>query len=231
MSARAIRLSDSWKVPLQAEFDSQYMADLGDFLRERRGDGAEIYPPMDSVFHALDAVPLDQVRVVILGQDPYHGPGQAHGLSFSVQKGVRIPPSLVNIYREIEDDLGIAPPKHGCLDAWARQGGLLLNSVLTVERGRPASHQGKGWERFTDAVIRLVSDKAEPSVFMLWGAYAKKKASRVDESRHLVIRTSHPSPMHDSAHKGFFGSRFASKANEFLQENGRTPVDWRLPEA
>ena len=228
MSGRAVRLSESWKIALQAEFDSTYMAELGDFLRERQGAGAEIYPAMDSVFHALDLVPLDQVRAVILGQDPYHGPGQAHGLSFSVPKGVRVPPSLVNVYREIENDIGVAPPRHGCLEAWARQGVLLLNSVLTVERGKPASHQGKGWERFTNAVIRVVSDQAEPSVFMLWGAYAKKKASRVDESRHLVIRTSHPSPTHDSANKGFFGSRFASRANGFLRENGRRPIDWAL---
>ena len=229
MNGRTIRLCDSWRIPLQAEFDSPYMAELGDFLRARRADGAEIYPPMDRVFHALEAVPLDEVRAVILGQDPYHGPGQAHGLSFSVPRGVRVPPSLVNVYKEIQSNLGITPPRHGCLEAWAEQGVLLLNSVLTVERGQAASHQGKGWERFTDAVIKLVSDKAEPSVFMLWGAYAKKKASRVDESRHLVIRTSHPSPLHDSAKKGFFGSKFASKANDFLRENERTPIDWELP--
>jgi uracil-DNA glycosylase len=230
MSARPVRLSDSWRVPLQAEFDSPYMTALGDFLRDRRKAGAEIFPAMDDVFHALDEVPLDRVKVVILGQDPYHGPGQAHGLSFSVQPGVKVPPSLVNVYRELEDDLGIPPARHGFLDAWARQGVLLLNSVLTVERGRPASHQGKGWERFTDAVVKLVSDEAPPSVFLLWGAQAKKKASRVDERRHLVIRTSHPSPMHDSASKGFFGSRFASKTNEYLTRHGRDPIDWRLPD-
>lgn len=229
MSQRQVRLSDSWRAPLQSEFDSQYMADLSAFLRERRAAGAEIYPAMDDVFHALDVVPLEDVKVVILGQDPYHGPGQAHGLSFSVKPGIRVPPSLLNVYRELQDDLGIPPARHGNLEAWARQGVLLLNSVLTVERGSPASHQGKGWERFTDAVVRLVSDRAPPSVFMLWGAQAKKKAARVDESRHLVIRTSHPSPAHDSANKGFFGSRFASRANAFLKEHGREPVDWTLP--
>ena len=229
VNKRAVKLSDSWRLPLQEEFDSPYMKDLGDFLRERRASGAEIFPSMDNVFHALETVPLESVKVVLLGQDPYHGPGQAHGLSFSVQPGVRTPPSLVNIYKELHDDLGIEPARHGFLESWARQGVLLLNSVLTVERGKPASHKGKGWEQFTDAVIKLVSDKAPPSVFLLWGAYAKKKAAKVDESRHLVIRTSHPSPMHDSANKGFFGSRFASRTNDFLVRNGRDPIDWRLP--
>lgn len=229
MSGRPVRLSESWREPLQTEFDSPYMGELSAFLRQRKTSGAEIFPPMDEVFHALDAVALEDVRAVIIGQDPYHGPGQAHGLSFSVRTGVRVPPSLANVFREIEDDLGIPPARHGNLEAWARQGVLLLNSVLTVERGSPTSHQGRGWERFTDAVVKLVSDQAPPSVFLLWGAYAKKKAARVDESRHLVIRTSHPSPSHDSANKGFFGSRFASRTNAFLVENGRDPIDWRLP--
>jgi uracil-DNA glycosylase len=182
---------------------------------------------------ALELTPLDEVKVVILGQDPYHGPGQAHGLCFSVQPGVRTPPSLVNIYKELESDLGIKPARHGFLEHWARQGVLLLNSVLTVEMGRAASHQGKGWERFTDAVIAKVNARAEPVVFMLWGAYAQKKAAFVDSidkgGRHLVLKAAHPSPL--SAHNGFLGCRHFSKANAFLEQHGMKPIDWALPEA
>jgi uracil-DNA glycosylase len=171
----------------------------------------------------LDLTPLGQVKVVILGQDPYHGEGQAHGLCFSVRPGVRIPPSLVNIYKELEDDLGIPPARHGYLEHWAKQGVLLLNSVLTVERSLAASHQGKGWEKFTDAVIARVNEQESPAVFMLWGSYAQRKAAFVDTRKHLVLKAPHPSPL--SAHNGFFGSRHFSKANNFLMANGLDPID------
>jgi uracil-DNA glycosylase len=205
-------LNESWKNPLQAEFDAPYMANLKAFLLAEREQGKRIYPKGSQWFHALEATPLEKVRVVILGQDPYHGDGQAHGLCFSVQKGVRAPPSLVNIYKELQ--------------AWARQGVLLLNSVLTVEAGQAASHQGKGWERFTDAVIKLVNDQPRPVVFMLWGNYAQKKAAFVDRNRHLVLASAHPSPL--SAHNGFFGSKPFSKTNVFLQEQSQLPINWGL---
>ncbi|GLI98156.1 uracil-DNA glycosylase [Sphingobium sp. BS19] len=226
-----VKLHDSWKVPLANEFDEPYMLALRQFLLAEKGAGKHIFPKGSEYFRALDLTTLDQVRVVILGQDPYHGPGQAHGLAFSVQPGVRTPPSLVNIYKELQSDLGIAPPRHGFLEHWAQQGVLLLNSVLTVERAQAASHQGKGWERFTDAVIRLVNAKPDPVVFMLWGAYAQKKAAFVDSidkgGRHLVIKSAHPSPL--SAHNGFLGSRPFSKANAFLESHGAPPIDWALP--
>lgn len=222
-----VKLHESWLTPLQVEFDSPYMAALKQFLVAEKAAGKRIFPPGSLWFHALDTTPLDQVRVVILGQDPYHGPGQAHGLCFSVQPGVRVPPSLVNIYKELHDDLGIAAPNHGHLEAWAKQGVLLLNSVLTVEAHRAASHQGKGWERFTDAVIRLVEARDQPVVFILWGSYAQRKAAFVDQSKHLVLKSPHPSPL--SAHNGFFGSRPFSKANRFLEQQGMTPIDWQVP--
>ncbi|WP_306120197.1 MULTISPECIES: uracil-DNA glycosylase [unclassified Roseitalea] len=222
-----IKLHESWREPLRSEFESPYMAELKRFLVAEKAAGKRIFPPGGDWFHALDATPLDRVRVVILGQDPYHGPGQAHGLCFSVRPGVRVPPSLVNIYRELEDDLGIAPPDHGHLEHWARQGVLLLNAVLTVEAHRAASHRGRGWERFTDAVIRLVDARETPAVFILWGSYAQKKAAFVDRSKHLVLTAPHPSPL--SAHNGFFGSKPFSKANAFLEANGLAPIDWRLP--
>jgi uracil-DNA glycosylase len=221
-----VTLHESWKAPLQAEFDAPYMAALKDFLVGERDKGKRIFPKGSEWFHALDVTPLERVRVVILGQDPYHGEGQAHGLCFSVKPGVRPPPSLINIYKEMQDDLGLKPPSHGNLEAWARQGVLLLNAVLTVEAGLAASHQGKGWERFTDAVIRLVNDQPRPVVFILWGSYAQRKASFVDRQRHLVLASAHPSPL--SAHNGFFGSRPFSKANEFLIANGQDPIDWSL---
>ena len=227
MAATDIKIGESWKAPLAAEFSSPYMAELKNFLLEQKQEGRRIFPKGAEYFRALDLTPLDEVRVVILGQDPYHGEGQAHGLCFSVQPGVRIPPSLVNIYKEMETDLGIPPARHGFLEHWARQGVLLLNSVLTVEMGRAASHQGRGWERFTDAVIRAVNEQEKPVVFILWGSYAQKKAAFVDRSRHLVLRSPHPSPL--SAHNGFFGTRPFSKANEFLVKHGRTPIDWQLP--
>ncbi|KMS65316.1 hypothetical protein BVRB_037220, partial [Beta vulgaris subsp. vulgaris] len=186
-----------------------YMQDLRAFLVEEKSQGKTIFPKGSEYFRAMDLTPLDEVRVVILGQDPYHGAGQAHGLCFSVRPGVRIPPSLVNIYKEMEADLGIPPARHGFLESWARQGVLLLNSVLTVEEGRAAAHQGRGWERFTDAVIRAVNEQPQPVVFILWGSYAQKKAAFVDTKRHLVLKSVHPSPL--SAHSGFFGSRHFSK--------------------
>ena len=225
--ASEVKIGESWKAPLAAEFSDPYMADLKRFLLEQKQEGRRIFPKGVEYFRALDLTPLDEVRVVILGQDPYHGEGQAHGLCFSVQPGVRIPPSLVNIYKEMQEDLGIAPARHGFLEHWAKQGVLLLNSVLTVEMGRAASHQGRGWERFTDAVIRAVNEQEKPVVFILWGSYAQKKAAFVDRSRHLVLRSPHPSPL--SAHNGFFGSRPFSKANAFLVEHGREPIDWQLP--
>ena len=186
-----------------------------------------VLPPRHQTFRAFELCPLDKVKVVILGQDPYHGEGQAHGLCFSVQPGVRPPPSLVNIYKELESDLGIPRPRHGFLESWAKQGVLLLNSVLTVEMGQAAAHQGKGWEPFTDEIIRIVNAKTEPVVFLLWGAYAQKKAAFVDADRHLVLKAAHPSPL--SAHNGFLGCRHFSKANAFLEANGQTPIDWTLP--
>lgn len=221
-----VTLHESWKAPLQAEFDAPYMAALKEFLVTERDKGKRIFPKGSEWLHALDVTPLEQVRVVILGQDPYHGEGQAHGLCFSVKPGVRPPPSLINIYKEMKSDLGLEPPSHGNLEAWAKQGVLLLNAVLTVEAGLAASHQGKGWERFTDAVIRLVNDQPWPVVFILWGAYAQRKAAFVDRQRHLVLASAHPSPL--SAHNGFFGSRPFSKANAFLVANGQNPIDWDL---
>ncbi|MCM2473298.1 uracil-DNA glycosylase [Rhizobium sp. CG5] len=229
MTATEIRLEDSWKRVLGPEFSSPYMQQLRAFLLAEKAQGKHIFPRGPEYFRALDLTPLEHVRVVILGQDPYHGAGQAHGLCFSVQPGVRTPPSLVNIYKELQADLGIAPARHGFLESWARQGVLLLNSVLTVEEARAASHQGKGWERFTDAVIRTVNDECQNVVFILWGAYAQKKAAFVDQTRHLVLKSPHPSPL--SAHNGFFGSRPFSKANEFLVSRGLEPIDWRLPDA
>jgi uracil-DNA glycosylase len=224
----SVNLHPSWLEPLRAEFELPYMADLKRFLVAERQAGKRIFPAGANWFRALDLTPLDQVKVVILGQDPYHGPGQAHGLCFSVPDGVRPPPSLVNIYKELEADLGIRAPAHGFLEHWARQGVLLLNSVLTVEMGLAASHRDRGWERFTDAVVRLVNAKSEPVVFMLWGSYAQKKASFVDSSRHLVLKAPHPSPL--SAHSGFLGCKHFSKANAFLESRGREPIDWALPE-
>ena len=223
-----IRLEESWRRALAGEFAEPYMHDLRAFLLSEREKGRRIYPRASNWFRALDLTPLDKVRVVILGQDPYHGPGQAHGLCFSVQPGVKIPPSLVNIYKELTGDLQIPPARHGFLESWAGQGVLLLNSVLTVEEGRAASHAGRGWERFTDAIIRLVAARPEPAVFMLWGAHAQRKAGFVEGGRHLVLKSVHPSPL--SAHGGFFGCRHFSRANSFLEAAGRGAVDWRLPE-
>lgn len=227
-SPQSLRLHPSWAAPLASLFAGEAMGQLRAFLNAERAAGKTLYPRPAHWLAALDHTPLDRVRVVILGQDPYHGPGQAHGLAFSVQPGVRVPPSLANIYKELEADLGIPRAAHGHLLHWADQGVLLLNSVLTVEAGKPGSHQGKGWEALTDAVIALVNARETPAVFLLWGAHAQKKAARVDERRHLVLRSAHPSPL--SAYNGFFGSKPFSKANAFLTAQGLPPVDWALPQ-
>ena len=223
-----IKLQPGWLERLSGEFAESYMAELKQFLINERERGKRIFPKGKEWFRALDLTPLEDVRVVILGQDPYHGPGQAHGLCFSVQPGVQPPPSLLNIFKELETDLGIKRPTHGFLEHWARQGVLLLNSVLTVEMGRAASHRERGWEQFTDRIIREVNAKTEPVVFILWGSYAQKKAAFVDTSRHLVLRSPHPSPL--SAHSGFFGCRHFSKTNAFLEARGLKPIDWTLPD-
>jgi uracil-DNA glycosylase len=229
--SEGVKLHRSWLAPLGAEFDRPYMRALKDFLVAERAAGKPIFPKGGDWFRALDLTPLGEVRVVILGQDPYHGAGQAHGLCFSVRPGVRIPPSLVNIYKEMHSDLGIAPARHGFLEHWARQGVLLLNSVLTFEMGQAASHRDRGWERFTDAAIAEVNKQADPVVFLLWGGYAQKKAALVDSidkgGRHLVLKAPHPSPL--SAHSGYFGCRHFSKANAFLESKGLAPIDWALP--
>ena len=224
---RAIRLEQSWKQGLQQEFSQQYMQDLRQFLLSEKAKGKRIYPPGDEIFNALNSTALDDVKVVILGQDPYHGGGQAHGLCFSVKPGVEPPPSLLNIYKELQSDVGFAPPGHGCLDYWARQGVLLLNAVLTVEAGRAASHQSKGWERFTDRVVSLLNEQKSGLVFMLWGSYAQKKGAMIDRGKHLVLQSPHPSPL--SASRGFFGNRHFSGANTYLLGQGREAVDWQLP--
>lgn len=221
-----INLDASWKSPLQKEFESPYMADLKAFLLREREAGKIIYPKASNWFRALDTTSLEKVKVVVLGQDPYHGEGQADGLCFSVQKNIRIPPSLVNIYKELKSDLDISPPHHGNLEGWAEQGVLLLNSVLTVEAGKAASHQGKGWEIFTDAIIKIVNEQAEPKVFILWGSYAQKKAAFVDANKNKILKSVHPSPL--SAHNGFFGSKPFSKTNEFLVAHGIEPITWQL---
>lgn len=226
-----IKLHESWLGPLKGEFDQPYMASLKGFLVAEKAAGKRIFPKGGEWFRALDLTPLGQVRVVILGQDPYHGPDQAHGLCFSVKPGVRVPPSLVNIYKEMQADLGIPPARHGFLEHWAKQGVLLLNAVLTVEMGQAASHRERGWERFTDAAIAAVNRQSDPVVFLLWGSYAQKKAALIDSvdkgGRHLVLKAPHPSPL--SAHNGFFGCRHFSKANAFLERHGLAPIDWKLP--
>jgi len=221
---RALRLEQSWKSRLQDEFQQTYMQELRAFLLQRKQLGAVIYPPGPLIFNALDSTPFERVKVVILGQDPYHGPRQAHGLCFSVQDGVQAPPSLVNIFKEIESDLGVPCSSGGNLQGWAEQGVLLLNAVLTVEQGMAGSHQGKGWERFTDRVVAELNQRRQNLVFLLWGSYAAKKGDSIDPSRHLVLKAPHPSPL--SAHRGFFGCRHFSRANSYLQEHGLEPMRW-----
>jgi uracil-DNA glycosylase len=221
---REIRLDASWKIRLEDEFVQPYMGSLRQFLLERKRSGAVVYPPGDLIFNAMNSTPFEAVKVVILGQDPYHGPGQAHGLCFSVLDGVPPPPSLVNIYRELEEDLVTSRPASGNLQSWADQGVLLLNAVLTVERGRAGAHQGKGWERFTDRIVSVLNEGRDDLVFMLWGSYATKKGAVIDRGRHLVLTAPHPSPL--SAHRGFFGCRHFSRANAWLEEHGQNPIDW-----
>ena len=228
MTTDSIKLHPGWLERLRGEFASPYMADLKRFLSAEKEQGKRIFPKGPDWFRALDLTPPDEVRVVILGQDPYHGLGQAHGLCFSVPNGVDPPPSLRNIYKELESDLGVKPARHGFLEHWAKQGVLLLNSVLTVEMGRAASHRDRGWERFTDAIITAINESETPVVFMLWGSYAQKKAAFVDTSKHLVLKAPHPSPL--SAHSGFFGCKHFSRANAFLETKGLPPIDWALPE-
>ena len=226
--SRAIQLRAEWLQLLESEFSSDYMKQLGEFLRAEKAQGKEIYPPAGEFFAALEATPPASVKVVILGQDPYHGPGQAHGLSFSVRGRQRIPPSLQNVFRELQSDLGLRTPSHGDLSAWADKGVLLLNSILSVERGVAGAHQGKGWERFTDAVIAAVNAGTLPVVFMLWGAQAQRKGSAINRDRHCVLTAPHPSPL--SAHRGFLGCQHFSQANRFLVEHQRGPVDWSISE-
>ena len=226
-AAQDIRLDESWRRRLLPEFSQDYMRQLRSFLRDEKQAGKQVYPPGNQIFSALNATPFDKVSVVILGQDPYHNPGQAHGLCFSVQQGVEPPPSLLNIYRELQRDIGFVPPKHGCLTHWAEQGVLLLNAVLTVERFKAASHQGRGWERFTDRIVALLNDEREGLVFLLWGSHAQKKGQHIDRRRHLVLESAHPSPL--SAHRGFLGCGHFSRTNAWLREHGRPEIDWQLP--
>ena len=218
-----VRIDSSWKEHLQTEFDKPYFKTLTDFVRQEYGS-ATVYPPGKLIFNAFDLCPFDKVKVVIIGQDPYHEPGQAHGLCFSVNDGIPFPPSLRNIFKEISDDLGKPIPVSGDLSRWARQGVLLLNATLTVRAGLAGSHQGRGWEEFTDAVIRELNAGRDGLVFILWGSYAKKKGAMIDRSRHLVLSSAHPSPL--SAYSGFFGNHHFSLTNKWLEEHGETPIEW-----
>ena len=221
-----VQIEAQWKTALKDEFEKDYIQKLREFLIGEKQKGKILYPASSHIFAAFNSTPFDRVRIVILGQDPYHGINQAHGLCFSVPPGVAIPPSLVNIYKELKDDLNITAPSHGNLQKWADQGVLLLNSVLTVEKDKAASHQNKGWEQFTDRAIRELNDHRENLVFILWGSYAQKKGKIIDRSKHCVLESVHPSPL--SSYRGFFGSRPFSKANAYLQSKGLHPVDWNL---
>lgn len=227
-SLARVALEPGWKDALAGEFAKPYMAQLREFLLAEKQRGKTVYPRGADIFNAFNFTPFADVKVVILGQDPYHGPDQAHGLCFSVRPGIDIPPSLVNIYKELQADLGIPPPRHGHLERWALQGVLLLNAVLTVQAHNAASHAGKGWETFTDAAIHALNREREHLVFMLWGSYAQKKGAFIDRQRHLVLTAPHPSPL--SAHRGFLGCRHFSQANAYLQAQGIAPVDWRMEE-
>ncbi len=228
MSSGNIKLDPGWLAVIGEEFDKPYMQELRAFLQAEKQAGKTIYPPGSLWFNAFNTTPFDKVKVVILGQDPYHGPHQAHGLCFSVQKGIPFPPSLQNIFKEINTDLQLPYPSHGCLQSWAEQGVLLLNAVLTVEQSRAASHQGRGWETFTDAAVAALNQQREGLVFLLWGSYAQKKGAIIDQSKHLVLKSPHPSPL--SAHRGFFGNRHFSQANQYLQQQGQEPINWQLSE-
>ena len=220
-------ISNDWLAPLSGEFKKPYYRKLYDTVK-REYEAHVVYPDANDIFNAFDFTPLSEVKVVILGQDPYHGPGQAHGLCFSVKKGVAKPPSLVNIFKELQEDLGIEPPSHGNLESWAKNGVMLLNTVLTVRRSSANSHAGRGWEIFTDRVIELLNQREEPMVFILWGRNAKNKEALITNPKHCILKGAHPSPF--SAYNGFFGGRYFSRANEFLEKNGQGPIDWRIPE-
>lgn len=221
-----IQIEASWKQKLGKEFTSPYFQQIKSFLYAEKQKGLLVYPPGKLIFNAYNLSPFDKVKVVMLGQDPYHGPGQAHGLCFSVQKGVKPPPSLVNIFKELKSDLDIDPPQHGFLESWAQQGVFLLNAILTVEKDKPASHQHIGWQNFTDATIRHLNAGRKNLVFLLWGNYAQQKAVMIDQDKHLVLKTTHPSPF--SAYNGFLGCKHFSKTNDYLQKHGIEPIDWRV---
>jgi uracil-DNA glycosylase len=223
-----IKLDASWKEALRDEFEKPYMKSLGDFLRQEKAAGKVIFPPGPLIFNALNSTPLEQVKVVIIGQDPYHGPGQAHGLCFSVQPGVPAPPSLQNIYKELKRDLNIEIPSHGYLQSWAEQGVLLLNTSLTVEQARAGSHAAAGWHHFTDKVIEVVSQQRPRLVFLLWGSHAQGKERLIDPTKHLILKSAHPSPL--SAYRGFLGNGHFSRCNKFLAQHGLEPINWSLPE-
>ena len=228
MSEERLKLEASWKQRVGAVFETPQMQQLSTFLRAEKAAGKVIYPPGSQIFAALDSTPFERVKVVILGQDPYHGPGQAHGLCFSVAPGVAIPPSLLNVFKEISRDLDLPRPTHGCLTSWAEQGVLLLNNALTVEHGIAGSHKDKGWETLTDACITALSAEREGLVFLLWGSHAQAKGRLIDNHRHLILKAPHPSPL--SAHRGFLGCGHFSRTNRYLEENGRGPIHWGLPE-
>ncbi|MEM1216100.1 MAG: uracil-DNA glycosylase [Bacteroidota bacterium] len=221
-----VKIEASWKAALSDEFSKLYFQELAQFLREEKEAGKHIYPPGSLIFNAFNTTPLGKVKVVILGQDPYHNPGQAMGLSFSVPKGITVPPSLRNIYQELRTDIGVQHPGHGDLTKWAEQGVFLLNAMLTVEKNKPSSHRDRGWQDFTDAVIRTLSNEREHLVFILWGAFAQKKATLIDGNKHLILQSPHPSPF--SANRGFFGSKPFSQANAYLEQHGLGAVDWQV---
>lgn len=225
--ANQVQMHPSWLQQLGGEFDQPYMQSLKQFLLDEKARGKTIFPPEEEIFNSFNTTPFDQVKVVILGQDPYHGSGQAHGLCFSVLPDVRFPPSLLNIFKEINRDLGLPIPDHGCLQAWAEQGVLLLNATLTVEAANAGSHQGQGWEEFTDKAVQALNEQRDGLVFMLWGSYAQKKGRYIDTNRHCVLTSPHPSPL--SAHRGFLGNEHFSQANAYLADRGETPIDWSLP--
>lgn len=221
-----VNLEASWLNHLEHEFSKDYMVNLKSFLQTELESGKVIYPHGKDIFNAFNLATFNNLKVVVIGQDPYHGPGQAHGLSFSVKPGVRVPPSLVNIYKELQDDVGMSIPTHGHLESWAKQGVLLLNSTLTVERSKAASHQKKGWEEFTDTVIDVINKEKENIVFLLWGSPAQRKGARVDQSKHLVLKAPHPSPL--SAYRGFFGCKHFSQANKYLESKGIAAINWQI---
>lgn len=227
MSSKKSPLPESWMKFLGEEFEKDYMLNLKSFLKQELDNKKEIYPKGSEIFSAFNLTPLNEVKLVIIGQDPYHGPNQAHGLCFSVKTGIKPPPSLKNIYKELKSDLNLEEPNHGFLESWAKNGVLMLNNVLTVQRANPASHQKKGWEIFTDKVVEILNNECTNLVFLLWGSHAQKKAANVNRTKHLVLECPHPSPF--SAHKGFLGSKHFSKSNEYLENCGKKPINWSLP--